>query len=130
MATLLEDMETYLRSKGIVFTDGVDVFRDFIPTTPDTVVVLSEFVGNNLGKGAGAGERIVQIVTRSLSATAAQNKALLLYLIFDVEDETITMLTSTRWAVIRPKYSPFRAAVDESNRILYAFTLSVTTSFD
>jgi hypothetical protein len=130
VATLLEDMVTYLKGRGLVNTDGVDVFRDFVPTAPDTVVILSEFAGNNLGKGAGAGERIVQIVTRSPSATAAQNKALLLYLVFDAEDENITMLTSTRWSIIRPKHSPFKAAVDESNRILYAFTLSVTTTFD
>jgi hypothetical protein len=130
MATLLEDLETYIIAQGQATADGVDIFRDFSPDTPDDVVVLNEYDSIPGNKGDDSVVRMVQVVSRSVSATTAKTKANSLFQLFFKQNESVTDFTATRWAIVTPRQSPSKIGLDEINRVLYAFNVGITTFID
>lgn len=129
MGDLLLDLVTYLQVKGVVGSDGVDVFRDFSPDTPDSVVVLFEYAGTP-DSVSEVGVRSTQVMVRDLNAEQARRKAWDIYNVLNVPKDRIIYLTSSRWAIILPRQTPFKIGVDEQNRILWGFNLAVTTYGD
>jgi len=130
MATLLEDMVTYLIAQGIVTADGTDIWRDSSPDTPDTAVVLYEYAGRGSSIGDVATVRSIQVTARAKRAVDAKAKANAIYKSLIKEKEPIVYLTTTRYTVLKARQTPFKIGVDESNRIIYGFNLAVTTTND
>lgn len=130
MATLLEDMVSYLIAQGLVVGDGIDIFRDYSPDTPDSVVILHEYAGNPTQKGIQVDIRNVQVTVRAATATAAKTLCSLLYNVLNPQEESITDLTATRWAIVNAKQPPFKIAVDLAKRVIYGFNMSIVTYRD
>lgn len=125
MSDLLQDFETYFKSKGI----NKQIFRDTIPDMPDSVIALYEYQGaGSLPQIEGA-TRPVQIVVRDKSATTAKVLARQLYNLLQTED-SILYLTAERWATIFLKEPPFKLKADDKDRIYYCFNVIVTTYED
>ena len=131
MAALLQDIVSYLISKAVVTVDGVDIFRDFEPDTPDNIVVVSEYLGSPLPVGTTTVERGVQIVTRNKTYEGAQLKAQAVFnaLVSENEDRRIDF-TANRWAQIHIKGIPVKFKVDSLNRVYFVFNASVVTTRD
>lgn len=130
MATLLEDMVTYLVAQGIVTGDGVDAFRDFAPNGPNKIVVLHEYQGSPTTKGVDLDIRNVQVTARAVSATEAKALCSQLYAALNKPEESIFDLTDTRWAIINAKQPPFKITIDTAQRVVYGFNINVVTFKD
>jgi len=130
MADLLLDITTYLTSQGLAQGDGVDVFRDFAPDTPDDVVVLSEYGGAGTATGVEAVERFVQVKVRSLEPGIAKQKAWDIFNVLDVPLDRVINLTQERWSIITARQTPFKLQVDSQNRVSWAFNLWIVTYRD
>lgn len=131
MASLLEDLVTWMVDNGVAEGDGVDTFRDTSPKSPDTVTVLREYDSIiNSDKGYRVTVRYVQVSCRDEKATRAKAKCDELYRLFDRPEETVTDLPDNRWAIIAVKNTPIKINVDEQHRTTYAFNVAVTTKSD
>lgn len=129
MTNLLLDIEQYIISKGLATADGVDLFRDFSPPSPDGVIILTEYTGSQ-DRASLVCNRSVQVMVRSVDYDEARSKAWSLYNLFDVPEDRILNLTAERWAVVTAKQPPFRVGTDENGRVLFVFNLSVVTYRD
>ena len=129
--TLLEDIVAYLTVKELIEGDGVDTFRDFKPETPDNIVSLHEYKGDNVSPYTDVVHRSVQIVVRNKSATAAQALAKELCKAFiSSEDNQRIDFTPTRWGQVHVRQTPYKFSQDESDRTHYGFNLGITTTID
>lgn len=129
--TLLEDIVMYLAAEGLVRGDGVDAFRDFIPESPDNIVILYEYAGDPVSQYTDVVHRSVQVVVRNKSASAAKALANKLLAAFRKSDETLRIdFTASRWGQTHIRQTPFKLKQDENGRIYYAFNLGITTNTD
>jgi hypothetical protein len=129
--TLLEDIVTYLTSLGLVEGDGVDVYRDFKPESPDNIVSLHEYQGDPVSPYTDVVHRSVQVVVRNRSAVEAQALAIKLFKAFVPTSETLRIdFTPTRWGQVHIRQTPHKFSQDESDRIHYGFNLGITTSIN
>lgn len=125
---LLEDITTYLVEQGLVEGDGIDVYRDFKPESPDNIVSLHEYQGDPVSPYTEVVHRSVQIVVRNKNAEAARSLAIRLYKAFmsSAEDRRVDF-TPTRWAQVYIRQAPHKFSQDESDRVHYGFNLGITT---
>lgn len=130
MATLLEDVETFIIANGLATADGVDIFRDFSPDAPDDVIALYEYSGNPPTKGVDCYVRSIQVTTRSLAAATAQSKANALFAVLKQAEESITQLTASRAVIIATRQPPYKISIDANKRLIYGFNIAITTSSD
>lgn len=130
MATLLEDIVSYIIAQGLATADGVDIFRDFSPDLPDDVVAVYEYAGNPTTKGVGCRVRSIQITTRSASAATAQGKANSLYNVLDQAEESILTLVPGRDVIAVARQTPYKIMVDANKRLIYGFNIAMTTQQD
>ncbi len=129
--TLLEDIVTYLSGKGLVKGDGIDVFRDFKPESPDDIVSLHEYKGDPVSPYTTVVHRSVQVVVRNKSAAAAQALAKKLFDAFRNYDESQRLdLTPTRWGQVHIRQTPHKILQDDKDRTHYGFNLGITTTID
>lgn len=129
--TLLEDIVTYLCTKGLVQGDGVDTFRDFKPETPDNIVSLHEYAGDPVSPYMNEVHRSVQVVVRNVSASEAKRIADLLCKAFRAQDESLRIdFTDTRWGQVYIRQAPYKFLQDASDRVHYGFNLGITTNMD
>jgi len=132
MATLLLDIASFLKTKGIVTGDGVDTYRDFIPEEPDSLVALMEYKGDPANALDAAVHRSVQITTRNKNADIARQKALQIYkVLVDNQDEAYGIqFTSDRFGQVYIRQTPFRYKTDENHRAYYCFNIGITTNIE
>lgn len=130
MAALLLDIVSFLVSKSLVTSDGVDAFRDFTPEQPDDLVVLHEYAGDPASLYDTAVHRSVQILARSKRADSARLKSLSIFKsIQEAQDGAGRIqLTDERCGQVYLRQSPFRLKTDENNRAYYAFNIGITTT--
>ena len=127
--TLLEALVRYGIACGVVEGDGVDAYRDFMPETPDDVIVFAEYEGSPTSPMFGAVHRSVQVKTRSRNAAAAREKAVQLFTIFNPTSEDRRVdFTKDLWGQVYVRQPPYKLSQDSSDRTIYCFNLGITTN--
>ena len=129
---LLLDIVTFLVANGAATADGKDIFRDFTPEHPDSLVVLQEYKGDPVSLQDAAVHRSVQISARNKDANTARQKALGIFKAFQEAqgEDARVQLTPTRWGQVYLRQPPFMLKRDEDNRTYYAFNIGITTTID
>lgn len=130
MASLLEDLEQFLISKSIGTADGVDLFRDAVPDSPDSVIVLSEYGSAPMSFGDQSVSRSIQVITRATTYAEAQTKAWQIFKAFIDPLQQIQTITPDRWGIFYGRQTPNKLQVDEHARVLFFFNLGITTTMD
>lgn len=125
MADLLQDFESYFKSKNV----NTLIFRDTMPDKPDNAIALYEYQGSRDFPQIEGATRPVQVVVRDKSATAAKVLARQLYNLLQTDD-SILYLTAERWATVYLKEPPFKLKADDKDRIYYCFNVITTTYED
>lgn len=129
MTDLLLDFVSFFTTASLVQGDGIDIFRDIAPDSPDSATILYEYSGYTPMPQIMGVERPIQIVCRDLSATAAKTKARSLYNAL-ITDDSVLNLTTDRWCTLSFKEPPFKLKEDEKERIYYGFNVRATTYSD
>jgi len=124
---LLLDIVEYLVGNFIVQEDGVDIFRDFTPESPDTLIALHEYKGDPGVQHESAVNRSVQILSRSKSANEARQRALTIHDLF-ISENLIVNFTTSRWGQVHIRQSPFKIGIDGNGRTTYGFNVGITTT--
>ena len=116
-------------SKGVLVGDGEDSFRDFVPESPDNVVVFSEYNGAPLSNVIDSVHRSVQVKVRNKDAEAARSKAVQVMNIFKAQTESLRVdFNESYWGQVYVRQTPFKLSQDESDRVTYCFNLGITTN--
>lgn len=130
MSPLLLDIVNYFASLGLVLGDGIDCFRDFRPETPDSVVALFEYPGEEVPYYEDAiAHRSVQVTVRDADAAAAKAKAQELFNALK-SDTKFIRFNDKRWGQVTLRQTPFKIKQDENNRTIYGFNVGITTNID
>lgn len=129
---LLLDIASFLEASGYVEGDGVDLFRDFIPEMPNTLVALMEYSGDPVSMLDPTVHRSVQIISRHVDADEARQMLLNIFEYFiSNQDETGRInFTPTRWGQVYLRQTPFKYKTDDNNRVYYCFNLGITTTIE
>lgn len=132
MAALLLDIATFLITNGQATADGTDIFRDFTPENPDTLVALHEYSGDPTNLYDDAVHRSVQILCRDKDADNARQKAVDIFQLFRLmqDDAGKVVFTAERWGQVYLRQTPFRLQTDKNNRVYYAFNIGITTTIE
>jgi hypothetical protein len=127
---LLLDLATFLVANELATEDGVDVFRDFTPEEPDSLIALHEYAGDPASLYDPAVHRSVQVSCRDKNADTARLKALAVFnALKDAQDGAGKVaLTSTRWGQVYLRQPPFLLRRDENARVYYGFNVGITTT--
>jgi hypothetical protein len=132
MSDLLKDLEDYFIDQSIVTADGTDIFRDFMPESPDNCVSLIEYSGD-VAFMAKMANRSVQVKARNTDYDLARAKINALFdAVYDPEsDVRIVDFTAGRWGIVKPRQYPFMLPkVVSDERFIFVFNMSVVTPFD
>ena len=130
MANLLLELANQLAELDWITGDGVDVFRDYKPDTPDAIVVLQEYRGSG-SEWDAIGTRPIQVLVRHPSADTARDRANLIYRFFFADKEELLEESEVRaWYIMSPINPPFLLERDEKERPMYVFNMIVTTTID
>lgn len=132
--SLLDDLVSMIVTAGIATELDTDIFENFMPDLPESVVDLEEFdsVVSPI-RGANASVRYIQVKVRDRSSSVAQTKAKQIFDLLmhsDSDDEDIMYLTSGRWVIINPQQLPFKIAITEHDLYVWGFNAAITTSND
>lgn len=129
MADLLDDIITYVLANTSVATAyGTDIFKDFTPPTPDSLVTVKEYEGSMPGMQISGATRQIQIQGVSKSYSTAKTKAQAIFNL--LRSEEIVNLTAERWCVVYISTPPVKQYVDEQSRVHFGFNVSMTTYTD
>jgi hypothetical protein len=123
---LLDDLEQLISGAGIT----TSVFKDFSPSEPDDVIILTEYAGDGTQIGVDYVVRRVQVHIRSNDYQPARSGIWQLYNLFDKPIERITLANSGRWMVCRALQTPYRLSIDELGRTVFGFNMSIATTRD
>lgn len=127
--SLLEALVKYGVSNGVLVGDGEDSFRDFMPETPDAIVVFHEYSGSPVSQFTEHVHRSVQVKVRDVNAEAARAKALAVLLQFKSDTESLRVdFSDGFWGQVYIRQLPFKLEQDSSNRVTYCFNLGITTN--
>jgi hypothetical protein len=129
MAGLLVDLENYIINLGLATADGVDIYRDYLPDTPDAVITLYEYSGEPFANGVDGMLRMIQILVRAKSYAGARLLSWSLYNAFHTPDDYIHTLGGKE-ALIRVRSTPLKMLADETSRVTFTFNMGVTTQLD
>lgn len=129
---LLLDLVIFLTNNNLIAGDGVDAFRDFMPESPDNVVVFMEYTGMPQVSYDTAVNRSVQVSVRNTSADEARKLALRIYkLIVDKkEEDNKIILSDNRWGQIYLRNPPCKIDTDNQDRVTYGFNIGITTTIE
>lgn len=122
---LLVDIENFLISNSIAITDGVDIFRDFVPPEPENVIVISEYAGIPIPL---CSVRSLQVKVRNTSNSNAKQKAWDIYNLLNSQED-IVQFTPERWAVLNLRQTPFKVDSTQTT-VTWCFNIGVTTYND
>jgi hypothetical protein len=127
---LLLDIALFLIDHKLATEDGVDIFRDFEPETPDNIIILSEYNGSGTVSYDPVSNRSIQIKVRNIDADRARQIALMIYkLLYKDEDQRVDF-TPERWGQVSLRQTPFRISTDKSNRVVYGFNCGITSTIE
>lgn len=130
MADLLQDIQAFIIANNLATADGVDIFRDFIPESPDDLISVAEYAGVPGLAGIDTQLRLVQINVRNTSYSSARSTSHQLYSLFHRSEEPILQMTSERWVITQPRQTPFQSNRDRQNRTTFTFNVALTTYKD
>lgn len=134
MTDMLLNIANYLIYQGIVQADGEDIFRDYIPDSPDQVVALQEYAGDGSLPQAQGAQRRFQVAVRASREDPdwARRKAWSIYNVLDVPEGIIDArgVGLQLWGVMNAIQTPFKLRVDDNARILYGFNMVIITERD
>lgn len=133
-ANLLLDLVTYLTiyASDVVTADGTDIFRDWVPDSPDNLVSLNEYEGMS-SSISNADNRSIQVLVRNTSYETARKNIWKIYnLLYDPENEVkiIDDITATRWVIISAKQPPFSLPRSDDGRAIFIFNMGVISHRD
>lgn len=129
MAGLLEELVTYLTEAGLVAGDGEDTFRDFMPSSPDNVVVLYEYSSDPINYYTDSKHRSVQVRVRNTSANEAKRLAKRIYDAFVPQNSVGRVdFTADTWGQVHLRQLPMKLEQDDRDRVHYVFNLGITTT--
>ncbi len=136
---LLLQLVRHVISADIATGEGVDVFADYMPDSPDEVISFYEYHGSPTPTGAHCVNRSIQVLIRGPKGDVdkARGKA---WEVFNFLDTPLERVLDTRedaqntngtlWAIINARQTPARLREDSQERPIYSFNLSVITSRD
>lgn len=129
---MLESIADYLISEELAVAKGTDIFEEFLPETPDTIIALIEYPGRPPDFECEVVERNFQVLTRSLNASDARAKNWDIYkeLHQNKNKGDKKYLTTTRWGLIHAQDTPFKLKEDKNSRVVYCCNYSITTQTD
>lgn len=130
MGGLLLDIVRYLEAEGIVKGDGIDAFRDFEPTAPDSILVLTEYQGQGPTPYDDLVHRSVQILVRGTDPTETRRWATEVYNSMAQGRGKKKKFTQDRWGQVYLRQPPFKIKVDEQGRSYYGFNVGISTYND
>ena len=136
MSDLLQDLSEYLIAKNIGTGRGVDIFEDFSPDSPDLVIIVREYAGNPTTTGVDVLDRSVQISVRAPKDNEglARSRIWEIFNLLDTPEDRVKdfreELVNDRWMVFYARQTPFKLAVDELGRPIFAFNAGVATYRD
>lgn len=133
MASILEDIGSYFKTKALITDDGVDYFRDQIPDSPDKAVACFQYGGSSDTFGDASMLVAVQVNVREVTYSKARKLIYSLYNAVQVPadaDSQIIQLTANRYALIETLQPPFKTELDEKNRTIFKFNMNVVTVRD
>lgn len=118
---ILEDLAGYLAANGHG-TLGTDLFRGFLPDTPDVATCLYEYPGLSGDYGAGGQSYLerprVQVLVRDPSYTAGRARIELIYRLLDTVSGDL--INQVRYYSIAALQAPFTMGRDKNDRSLLA----------
>ena len=131
MENLLLDVIEYMIAQGVVTGANIDTFTDYLPDTPHNAIGLYEYAGTPAFIGDFA-NRSISVQVRNKSHENGRVKIQSIYNLFHKEEmeDSIIMLTATRWSIIHCRSTPSKLRVDESKRTIFVFNMGVLTSKD
>lgn len=117
---LLDALCDYIET-GTTLVEGTDLFKSFLPPTPDGAVALFEYPGRPgeyaFGAGGASPERPrVQIVSRATTYSAARSALETIYTFLD--GKTNVTLGGTQYLGIFATTAPAAMERDDTNREL------------
>jgi hypothetical protein len=126
MANFLKEIGQFLITNEVAKGLGTDLFLEQRPDNPDKVVTLFEYAGDPSSAGIDAVVRKVQVMVRDTNAQAAKEKSWNIYNLLDRPLDRVIKLPE-RWIIPQAIQTPYRLNIDERNRPVYVFNLSIAT---
>lgn len=128
MASLLEDLEGIIVALGCATADGVDIFRDSMPDTPNNAIALYEYFGEPFQSAEGI-FRSVQVKVRRDTYSIARADSWQIYDALHNPDDKIFTL-GQRPALIFVRNTPTKLDTDSTGRTTFYFNMNITTKLD
>jgi hypothetical protein len=131
MSNLQIDLAQYLVVNGIGSGEGVDIFRDFTPDTPDNIVIFYEYAGSPLDGSIDAANRSIQVRVRDKSYASARAKINQIYKLLHTPGQSVKVnLPNGRWMIGTARQTPFKLMEDTTKRTVFAFNYAILTYTD
>lgn len=127
MNDLLLDIINYIIAHGLAVAKDVDIFKDYSPVNPVDCTIIYEYNGTEPASFTRTSVRSIQVTARAKSGAIASKKCWDIFNLMYQEDGLITI--GTRKCIIGMRNTPTKIAVDEQNRVLFAFNCAITTNF-
>jgi hypothetical protein len=121
VATLLDEVATYIAANVAGHTLGTNFFKGLLPDTPDLATAIYEYGGGpgNLGFGTpGLKDELsgLQVVTRGAAGDYTNPRARIEAVYKQLPRVQGTTLSGAYYRMIRPQQSPFIMEIDAANR--------------
>ena len=130
---LIKDIESFyiIYASDVVTADGVDVFLDDMPDSPDNCVSILEFSGFT-DFTSDVSNRSIQVMVRNTDYETARKDIWTLFdLVYKPEDDIrIVYFTVTRWGIVKARNTPYLLHRDESGRSIFMFIMGIVTHRD
>ena len=128
MADLVKDIADWLQSQNYG-TDGVNIFRDYSPETPDQVICIYEYSSRPAAHDNSA-DRYIQVTVRDKSTTEAKEVAWKIYSKLINNEDGRVNFSNDRWCLVRLQRAPIKMKIDNKNRTVWGFNTRMTTYND
>jgi hypothetical protein len=129
MSELVRDIGDYLIEKSIIKGFGEDLFLNYEPEDPDDIVVLTEYKSIPAGFVPVA-VRHMQIKVRGIDRQAALMKIWEIHNSFVKQGNEFIIYLSDRYLIPSALQYPTPLMVDDKERHVFVFNLSLTTTKD
>lgn len=127
MANFLREIGQFIIDNNEATGLGVDLFLEQRPDMPDSLITLFEYAGDPSKTGIDAVVRRFQVMVRNTSAQLAKEKIWRIYNLLDKPLDDRVIKLPERWIIPQVAQTPFRLNIDERNRPVYVFNVSITT---
>lgn len=124
---VLSDIIQFIVSMGLATEKDVDIFKDYVPDSPNSCIAISEYEGTDPAVFTRTSIRSIQILVRDPLGSNAKQKSWDIYNMLYKEDLFIDI--GTRRCIISMRNTPFKMSVDSQRRTSYVFNFGLTTNF-